>query len=34
VNQFLINITLYAFTTFMPTIIRGLGYSTYNAQLM
>ncbi|WWC65480.1 uncharacterized protein I303_108098 [Kwoniella dejecticola CBS 10117] len=34
VNQFLIDITLYAFTTFMPTIIKGLGFSSYYAQLM
>ncbi|RSH95815.1 hypothetical protein EHS25_000908 [Saitozyma podzolica] len=34
VNQFCIDITLYAFTTFMPTIIAGMGYKTYLAQLM
>lgn len=32
--QFSINISLYGLTTFMPAIVRGLGYSSVNANLM
>lgn len=32
--QFSINISLYGLTTFMPAIVRGLGYTSYHANLM
>lgn len=32
--QFSVDISLYGFTTFMPTIINGLGYQSYRANLM
>jgi MFS family permease len=32
--QFSINISLYGMTTFMPGIVRGLGYTSYHANLM
>ena len=32
--QFSINISLYGLTTFMPAIVRGLGYSSVHANLM
>ena len=32
--QFSINISLYGLTTFMPAIVRGLGYTSIHANLM
>jgi MFS family permease len=32
--QFSVNISLYGLTTFMPTIVRGLGYTSIHANLM
>ena len=32
--QFCADVTLYGLTTFMPAIIRGMGYSNVNAQLL
>lgn len=32
--QFSVNVSLYALTTFMPAIVRGLGYTSVNANLM
>ncbi|KAK8166390.1 high-affinity nicotinic acid transporter [Phyllosticta citrichinensis] len=34
VFQFCVDVSLYGFTTFLPSIIQGLGYSSVNAQLL
>ncbi|KAK7528434.1 high-affinity nicotinic acid transporter [Phyllosticta citriasiana] len=34
VFQFCVDVSLYGFTTFLPSIIQGLGFSSVNAQLM
>jgi MFS family permease len=34
VYQFSVDVTLYGLTTFLPTIVSGLGYKSYHANLM
>lgn len=34
VFQFSVDVSLYAFTTFLPAIIKGMGYTSVNANLL